>query len=184
MRRLLHNIAHHNIKEIARFSSDLIICLNPFTVMWNKREIITINPFSLQSVVIIFRKNYAKVAKLSKKSFLIHSQFALQGDRSLETPIFRTTYSYEMCVTRVYYPSFIIYDILFRRRDMLNKTPDDTLRRFLVDKVPDYIPHVPDHWLDEHMLSFHIQVSLAILFLMICIPGNFGHLLVFIAYSR
>ena len=67
---------------------------------------------------------------------------------------------------------------------MLNKTPDDTLRRFLVDKVPDYIPHVPDHWLDEHMLSFHIQVSLAILFLMICIPGNFGHLLVFIAYSR
>ena len=81
-------------------------------------------------------------------------------------------------------PSFINYNIIFHRRDMLNKTPDDTLRRFLVDKVPDYIPHVPDHWLDEHVLSFHIQVSLAILFLMICIPGNFGHLLVFIAYSR
>ena len=67
---------------------------------------------------------------------------------------------------------------------MLYETTNDTLRTFLLDRVPDYIQNVPDHWLDEHVLSINIQVYVAMVFLVICIPGNLGHLLVFIAYAR
>ena len=67
---------------------------------------------------------------------------------------------------------------------MLYETTNDTLRTFLLDRVPDYIQNVPDHWLDEHVLSINIQVYVAMVFLVICIPGNLGHLLVFIAYTR
>ena len=67
---------------------------------------------------------------------------------------------------------------------MLYETTNDTLRAFLLDRVPEYIENVPDHWLDEHVLSINIQVYVAMVFLVICIPGNLGHLLVFIAYTR
>ena len=67
---------------------------------------------------------------------------------------------------------------------MLYETTNDTLRTFLLDRVPEYIDNVPDHWLDEHVLSINIQVYVAMVFLVICIPGNLGHLLVFIAYTR
>ena len=67
---------------------------------------------------------------------------------------------------------------------MLYETTNGTLRTFLLDRVPDYIQNVPDHWLDEHVLSINIQVYVAMVFLVICIPGNLGHLLVFIAYAR
>ena len=59
-----------------------------------------------------------------------------------------------------------------------------TLRHFLENRVPDYIGSVPPHWLDSHILSPDIQIYVAIIFLIICIPGNFGQILVFIAYSR
>ena len=67
---------------------------------------------------------------------------------------------------------------------MLYETTNDTLRTFLLDRVPEYIENVPYHWLDEHVLSINIQVYVAMVFLVICIPGNLGHLLVFIAYTR
>ena len=72
----------------------------------------------------------------------------------------------------------------FSSENMLYETTNDTLRTFLLDRVPEYIDNVPDHWLDEHVLSINIQVYVAMVFLVICIPGNLGHLLVFIAYTR
>ena len=59
-----------------------------------------------------------------------------------------------------------------------------TLRDFLEETVPDYIGNVPPHWLESHMLSPEIQIYVAIIFIIICVPGNFGQILVFIAYFR
>ena len=59
-----------------------------------------------------------------------------------------------------------------------------TLRDFLEKTVPDYIGNVPPHWLESHMRSPEIQIYVAIIFIIICVPGNFGQILVFIAYAR
>ena len=59
-----------------------------------------------------------------------------------------------------------------------------TLRDFLEETVPDYIGNVPPHWLESHMLSPEIQIYVAIIFIIICVPGNFGQILVFIAFFR
>ena len=96
-----------------------------------------------------------------------------------------------ICISR-WYNSVGGYSILsiqnlqfnFSSENMLYETTNDTLRTFLLDRVPEYIENVPDHWLDEHVLSINIQVYVAMVFLVICIPGNLGHLLVFIAYTR
>ena len=84
------------------------------------------------------------------------------------------------------YGMLSIYNLQFdfSSENMLYETTNDTLRTFLLDRVPEYIDNVPDHWLDEHVLSINIQVYVAMVFLVICIPGNLGHLLVFIAYAR
>ena len=67
---------------------------------------------------------------------------------------------------------------------MFEEAANDTLRSFLLERVPEYIDNVPNHWLEEHILSPDIQLYVAMIFLVICIPGNLGQILVFIAYSR
>ena len=68
---------------------------------------------------------------------------------------------------------------------MCNDAVDNrTLRDFLQETVPDYIGSVPPHWLESHILCSEIQILMAFIFLIVCIPGNFGQILVFIAYSR
>ena len=59
-----------------------------------------------------------------------------------------------------------------------------TLRVFLTETIPEYIEDVPQHWLEQESPFYCIQVLVAIVFLLICIPGNIGQTLVFIAYSR
>ena len=59
-----------------------------------------------------------------------------------------------------------------------------TLRVFLTETIPEYIEDVPQHWLEQEPPFYCIQVLVAIVFLLICIPGNIGQILVFIAYSR
>ena len=59
-----------------------------------------------------------------------------------------------------------------------------TLRVFLTETIPEYIDDVPQHWLEQDSPFYCIQVLVAIVFLLVCIPGNIGQTLVFIAYSR
>ena len=67
---------------------------------------------------------------------------------------------------------------------MDDETGNKTLRQFLLERAPEYIDRVPKHWLEEHQLSNNVQICMAVLLLIICIPGNVGHVLVFTAYSR
>ena len=67
---------------------------------------------------------------------------------------------------------------------MIDETVNITLRQFLLETVPEYIDNVPNHWLESHPLSHNVQICIAVMFLMICIPGNLGHILVFTAYYR
>jgi hypothetical protein len=67
---------------------------------------------------------------------------------------------------------------------MEEETANDTLRFFLLERMPEYIDNVPTHWLEEHILSPDVQLYVAMIFLVICIPANLGQILVFIAYAR
>ena len=67
----------------------------------------------------------------------------------------------------------------------MSEVPENkTLRLFLTETIPEYIEDVPQHWLEQESPFYCIQVVVAIVFLLICIPGNIGQLLVFVAYSR
>ena len=65
-----------------------------------------------------------------------------------------------------------------------NAVDNRTLRDFLQETVPDYIGSVPTHWLESHILCPEIQILMGFIFLIVCIPGNLGQILVFIAYWR
>ena len=67
---------------------------------------------------------------------------------------------------------------------MTEEPENITLRHFLLETVPEYIDNVPTHWLEAHPLSHNVQICIAVMFLMICIPGNLGHLLIFTTYYR
>jgi hypothetical protein len=68
---------------------------------------------------------------------------------------------------------------------MTENTVNKTLRSFLLETVPEYIDNVPvENWLEAPPLSHNVHICIAVIFLMICIPGNLGHLLVFTAYYR
>ena len=49
---------------------------------------------------------------------------------------------------------------------------------------PEYIPMVPGHWLFKDILSYDYQLFVSIVFLLIGIPANVGHILVFLAFAR
>ena len=59
-----------------------------------------------------------------------------------------------------------------------------TLKEFLQNTVPEYIKVVPSHWLEGYPPRPEIQLTISIIFLFICIPGNISQILVFIAYFR
>ena len=49
---------------------------------------------------------------------------------------------------------------------------------------PDYIPMVPEHWLFQDVPSHNYQLFVSIAFLVIGIPANVGHILVFLSFAR
>ena len=55
---------------------------------------------------------------------------------------------------------------------------------FLLLNFPDYIPMVPSHWLSQDNPSYYNQIFVSISFLIIGIPANIGHILVFLAFAR
>ena len=55
---------------------------------------------------------------------------------------------------------------------------------FLLLNFPDYIPMVPSHWLSQDNPSHYNQIFVSISFLIIGIPANIGHILVFLAFIR
>ena len=59
-----------------------------------------------------------------------------------------------------------------------------TLYAFLLKNLPEYIQIIPKHLLYQDYMSYSVQVLVATLFLIICVPTNLAHLLVFSTYSR
>ena len=60
----------------------------------------------------------------------------------------------------------------------------NTLRNFLISNSPEYIQVVSDHWLKQEGPKRGVQVSVSLVFLVICLTGNCCQILVMIAYSR
>ena len=66
-----------------------------------------------------------------------------------------------------------------------NKLINETLLiGFLSKTRPELIQLIPKHWLYQQFMSHEVQICVAILFLVICVPTNVGHLLVFATYGR
>ena len=63
-------------------------------------------------------------------------------------------------------------------------TNEDCLIEFLLKTRPELIQLIPKHWLYQQFVSYDLQICVAILFLVICVPTNIGHLLVFATYGR
>ena len=61
---------------------------------------------------------------------------------------------------------------------------NNTLRTYLLERDPEYIDNVPHHWLEQSLPAFNVQVIVATMLLIICIPGNIGQILVFAAHRR
>ena len=61
---------------------------------------------------------------------------------------------------------------------------NQTLQTFLYDNKAEYIDVVPKYWLDNEQPHYNIQLYISIVFLVICVPGNFSQLLVMVAYGR
>ena len=59
-----------------------------------------------------------------------------------------------------------------------------SLLTFLMDTEPSYIQVVPPHWLKLDAPSYYFQIFIAVAFLVISIPANIGHILVFLSYAR
>ena len=55
---------------------------------------------------------------------------------------------------------------------------------FLLSNFPSYIEMVPSHWLSQDLPSHGIQAFVSIAFLIIGIPANIGHILVFLAFAK
>jgi len=61
---------------------------------------------------------------------------------------------------------------------------NNSLYAFLSQTAPAYIDVVPKYWLEHEQPVPSVQLCLAALLLIICIPGNISQLLVIIAYFR
>ena len=59
-----------------------------------------------------------------------------------------------------------------------------TLHSFLASHSPEYIDVVPWHWLEQDLPRVDVQIYASVVFLLICIPGNVGQILVITAYCR
>ena len=64
------------------------------------------------------------------------------------------------------------------------KLCDNCLLTYLVETVPEFVKVVPKHWLLEDVPFFHIQTIVALLLLVICVPANIAHILIFVAYGK
>ena len=67
---------------------------------------------------------------------------------------------------------------------MSELSSNNTPRTYLLERDPEYIDNVPHHWLEQSLPAFNVQVIVATMFLLICIPGNIGQILVFVAHRR
>ena len=59
-----------------------------------------------------------------------------------------------------------------------------TLNSFLGNHSPEYIDVVPQHWLQQDLPRVDVQIYASVVFLLICVPGNVGQILVITAYCR
>ena len=59
---------------------------------------------------------------------------------------------------------------------------NNSILAFLLLNFPNYIEMVPSHWLSQDMPSHGLQAYVSVAFLIIGIPANIGHLLVFLAF--
>ena len=67
---------------------------------------------------------------------------------------------------------------------MYGETVNATLRTYFLQRVPEYIKVVPNHWLEQDQPLPDVQFYVAVTFLIICIPANISELLVILAYVR
>ena len=81
-------------------------------------------------------------------------------------------------------------EIFFSKAEMNNTTMsegtvnDSSIFASLLKISPDFIPMVPEHWLFQDIPSHNYQLFVSIAFLVIGIPANIGHILVFLAFVR
>ena len=73
------------------------------------------------------------------------------------------------------------YENFTRYSDMI---VDKSLLSFLLDNEPDFVSHVPEHWLIQQIPSYKVRYYVAMAFLIICLPANIGHLITFVAFGR
>ena len=84
-------------------------------------------------------------------------------------------------------PSNIFYTkVPETNNDTMPEQPvsNNSILAFLLLNFPNYIEMVPSHWLSQDMPSHGLQAYVSIAFLIIGIPANIGHLLVFLAFVR
>jgi hypothetical protein len=65
-----------------------------------------------------------------------------------------------------------------------NHIINNSLRSFLLENVPEYIEVVPEYWLEQEQPIREVQISVSMLFMIICLTGNTCQVLVMIAYAR
>ena len=81
-------------------------------------------------------------------------------------------------------------EIFFSMAKMNNTTMsegtvnDSSIFASLLKTSPDYIPMVPEHWLFQDIPSHKYQLFVSIAFLVLGVPANIGHILVFLAFVR
>ena len=78
----------------------------------------------------------------------------------------------------------IIRKLLEHNSTLSSTSPPRSILKFLLETNPEYIKLVPNHWLKQDLPPANGQTYLSIAFLIIGIPAQLCHIVVFLAYAR